>query len=55
MSTSGSADSTIQRLGREAQTVLREGRVADAAHLVEQLRARTPNDPNVDLFSGIIA
>ena len=55
MSTSGGADSTIQRLGREAQAALREGRVADAAHLLAQLRAQAPNDPNVDLFGGIIA
>jgi hypothetical protein len=55
MSTSGGAGSNIASLAWQVQVTLREGHVDDAAQLVERLRAHAPDDPNADLFDGIIA
>ena len=55
MSTSGGAESLVEALARQIQAALREGRVSDAAQLAERLRAQAPDDPNAELFSGIIA
>jgi hypothetical protein len=45
----------VHALAQEVQAALRDGRIADAARLTELLRASAPDDPNSDLFSGIVA
>lgn len=55
MSTSGGAESLVETLAKQVQVALREGRVADAAKFAEDLRAQAPDDPNTDLFGGIVA
>jgi Glycosyltransferase like family/Tetratricopeptide repeat len=55
MSTSGDAESLVRTLAQQAQAALRDGRLADAAQFAENLRAQAPDDPNTDLFGGIVA
>ncbi len=55
MSTSGGGGSHGHSLAQRVQSALRENRLADAAQLVVRLRAEAPDDPNADLFGGIVA
>src|ERR1700744_1790383 len=45
----------VHTLAQQIQTALHDGRIADAARLTERRRASAPDDPNTDLFSGIVA
>ncbi len=55
MATSGGDASDIQSLAQQIQAALREDRLIEAAQLVDRLCALAPDDPNADLFSGIVA
>jgi len=45
----------VNALAQQIQIALRDGRIAEAAQLTERLRTAAPDDPNGDLFSGIVA
>jgi hypothetical protein len=47
--------SLVQTLAQQVQAALRDGRLTDAAQLAERLGALAPDDPNTDLFNGIVA